>query len=59
MIKTTNIAIIRPILANLAKNIIRHLNIPRLRRASSNALLQVAVLSGVPHFRVDLHVFAS
>lgn len=53
----TNIAIVRTILANLTEHIVGDLNIARLRRASGDSLLEVAVLSGVLHFRVDLHGF--
>jgi hypothetical protein len=51
----TNIAIIGSVFSNLAKDIVGDLNIARLRWAAGDGLFQVAVLSGIPHFRVDLH----
>lgn len=51
----TDITIIGPVLANLAKDIVGNLNIAGLRWAASHGLFQVAVLSDVPHFWVDLH----
>jgi hypothetical protein len=51
----TNITIVRSVFSNLAKDVVGDLNIAGLRWAASDGLFQVAVLSGIPYFRVDLH----
>jgi hypothetical protein len=54
-LEETNIAVVGTVFANFAEHIVGDLDIACLRRTSGDSLLEVAVLSGVSHFRVDLH----
>jgi hypothetical protein len=51
----TNIAVIGSVCSNLSKDIVCDLNVAGLGWTAGDGLFQVAVLSGIPHFRVDLH----